>query len=183
MPQHGPRTLADLCEFGSGSAWAWHTGRAVARAITAADTMNREWSSIPATTLTSRPSARCTRPPDAPAATPAPAPPPPRSPDAGTTPGARTGPPDSPARHPWHTGPATRAPSAAPPHTGGPPRHRHALFEDLQNSKPLAPPLAPPNGSDTSNLASDGLEPLTESNRRPSPYHEHGAPFQGSYLH
>ena len=46
----------------SASASAWHTGRAVARSTTFAQTMNREWSSIPVTILTSCPSARYTRP-------------------------------------------------------------------------------------------------------------------------
>ena len=46
----------------SAPASAWHTGRAVAAATTAAHTMNREWSSIPVTTLTSCPPARWTRP-------------------------------------------------------------------------------------------------------------------------
>jgi hypothetical protein len=41
---------------------AAHTGRAVARATIDAHTTNREWSSIPVTTLHSRPSARCNRP-------------------------------------------------------------------------------------------------------------------------
>jgi hypothetical protein len=46
----------------SAPASAWHTGRAVAAATTFAHTMNREWSSIPVTTLTSTPLARWTRP-------------------------------------------------------------------------------------------------------------------------
>ncbi len=41
---------------------AAQTGRAVARATTAAQTTNREWSSIPVTTFTSAPSASSTRP-------------------------------------------------------------------------------------------------------------------------
>ena len=44
------------------SASAWHTGRAVARPTTLAQTTNREWSSMPVTTLISAPSARWTRP-------------------------------------------------------------------------------------------------------------------------
>jgi hypothetical protein len=46
----------------SACASAWHTGRAVAAATTFAQTMNREWSSMPVTTLTSTPLARWTRP-------------------------------------------------------------------------------------------------------------------------
>ena len=46
----------------SAPASAWHTGRAVARATTLAQTTNREWSSMPVTTLTSAPSDRKTRP-------------------------------------------------------------------------------------------------------------------------
>jgi hypothetical protein len=46
----------------SAPASAWHTGRAVAAATTVAQTMNREWSSMPVTTLTSTPLARWTRP-------------------------------------------------------------------------------------------------------------------------
>jgi hypothetical protein len=46
----------------SAPASAWHTGRAVAAATTLAQTMNREWSSMPVTTLTSTPLARWTRP-------------------------------------------------------------------------------------------------------------------------
>jgi hypothetical protein len=42
----------------SASASARHTGRAVARTTAFAHTMNREWSSMPVTILTSRPVAR-----------------------------------------------------------------------------------------------------------------------------
>jgi hypothetical protein len=46
----------------SASVSAWHAGRAVAAATSFALTMNREWSPVPVTTLTSVPLARCTRP-------------------------------------------------------------------------------------------------------------------------
>jgi len=45
------------CRFNAASS-ASHTGRAVARATSIAETMNRELSSIPVTALTSTPSAR-----------------------------------------------------------------------------------------------------------------------------
>jgi hypothetical protein len=68
-PKRPVNTLPLSVKIWEGSPWrrsasvsAWQTGRAVARSTTFAQTMNREWSSIPVTILTSVPSARCTRP-------------------------------------------------------------------------------------------------------------------------
>src|SRR5215472_7649113 len=58
----------------------------------------------------------------APPATRAPAPPPPPASDADTTTAATNDPPSHPSHHRRHSGAATHAPSAAPRHTGGPPR-------------------------------------------------------------
>ena len=56
------RTCSGTPWRASASSSASHTGRAVARATTFADTTNRELSSIPVTTFTSAPSPRWTPP-------------------------------------------------------------------------------------------------------------------------
>ena len=68
-PKRAVKTLPLSVRIWSGTPWArsahWrasHTGLAVARATTRAQTQNREWSSTPVTTLTSVPSARWKRP-------------------------------------------------------------------------------------------------------------------------
>lgn len=68
-PKRAVNTLPLSLKMASGAPWraiaasrASHTGRAVARATTAAQITNREWSSIPDTILASEPSARRTPP-------------------------------------------------------------------------------------------------------------------------
>ena len=68
-PKRAVKTLPLSVRIWSGTPWvrsahcrASQTGLAVARATTRAQMQNREWSSMPVTTLTSVPSARWKRP-------------------------------------------------------------------------------------------------------------------------
>jgi hypothetical protein len=68
-PNRAVKTLPLSVRIASGAPWraiaassASHTGRAVARATTAAEITKREWSSIPDTILASDPSPRRTPP-------------------------------------------------------------------------------------------------------------------------
>ena len=58
LPVDSVRICSGIPYRASAPASAWHTGRDVAAATTFAQTMNREWSSMPVTTFTSTPLAR-----------------------------------------------------------------------------------------------------------------------------
>lgn len=94
----------------SACASARHTGRAAAATTAFAHTTNREWSSIPVTTLTSCPPARCTRPsrPSAPAASPG------CAPSAGSPPCAACASSDRPGRGGLAPGTPPTGPAAVP---------------------------------------------------------------------